>query len=195
MSASDFDRRLPHLSSSAVWDKALMPELRGSNPWLRDFIIKSFDRDAALARAVEADFHVSPLFEPMVATRTAKGLSEPTTHEALSYILPDVTDLPWEVIMEFRAHEASREARAKLHSAIARASQHGVAAAESRLTRDMLFTDKELRKRHSLPERLGKMVASVIPVAGGALAEGAGAVTEAARDKRDWGAALSLLRT
>lgn len=75
MNASDFDRWLPHRSTRAVWDKALMPELRESNPWLRDFAIKSFDRDAALAAALDADFHVSPLLEPIVAVRAPESVS------------------------------------------------------------------------------------------------------------------------
>lgn len=194
MNASDFDRWLPQRSTRAVWDKALMPELRESNRWLRDFVIKSFDRDAALAAALDADFHVSPLFEPMVAARAPAGLAGGAALDALSYVFPDVTDLPWEVVMEFRAHEASREARSKLQGVIERAGEDGIVAADNALTRDMLFAEKELRKRHSWPERLSKVVASVIPVAGGALSECAGAVAEIARDKRDWVGALSLLR-
>ncbi len=194
MNASDFDRWLPHRSTRAVWDKALMPELGESNQWLRDFVIKSFDRDAALAAALDADFHVSPLFEPMVRARGPEGLSGTAAHDALSYLFPDVTDLPWEVVMEFRAHDASREARSKLHGAIARTRQDGMLAADNALTRDMLFAEKELRKRHSLSERLTRIAVSVIPMAGGPLAEGSAAMAEAARRKRDWVAALSLLR-
>ncbi len=130
----------------------------------------------------------------MVVARTPEGLSGRAAHNALSYLFPDVTDLPWEVVMEFRSHDASQEARVKLQEVIARARQDGIVAADSALTRDMLFAEKELRKRHSLPERLGKVIASVIPVAGGALSEGAGALAETARDKRDWVGALSLLR-
>jgi hypothetical protein len=37
LSASDFDRWLPHRSTRASWDKRLMPELRADQPWLRDY--------------------------------------------------------------------------------------------------------------------------------------------------------------
>jgi hypothetical protein len=57
----------------------------------------------------------------------------------------------------------------------------------------MLFAEKELRKRHALKERVSKVVVSMVPLGGDALSEGAGAFAEAARDRRDWIAALSLL--
>ncbi len=105
----------------------------------------------------------------MVAARVPAGLSGPAAHDALRYLFPNVTDLSWEVVMEFRAHDASREARSKLQEAVERTRQDGAIAADNALTRDMLFAEKELRRRHSLPERLSKVVASIIPLAGGAL--------------------------
>jgi hypothetical protein len=104
-----------------------------------------------------------------------------------------VSDLPWEVVMEFREHDAAGEARARLQDAVERVQRDGITAADNQLTRDMIFADKDLRKRHSLKERT-KMAVSVVPVAGGALTEGAGAAADAARGKHDWVAALRLLR-
>lgn len=95
---------------------------------------------------------------------------------------------------EFREHDAAGEARARLQEAVARAQADGISAADSQLTREMLFADRELRKRHSLAERVTKMAVSLLPVAGGVLSEGAGAAAEGARGKHDWVAALSLLR-
>jgi hypothetical protein len=192
LSASDFDRWLPHRSTRASWDKELMPDLRTKQPWLRDFVIKAFDRDAALAERLEATFNVSPLFEPMFAARRPEAAA-PTAEETLTYLFPDVSDLPWEVVMEFREHDAAGEARARLQDAVERAQRDGITAANNQLTRDMIFADKDLRKRHSLKERLTKMAVSVVPVAGGALTEGAGAAADAARGKHDWIAALRLL--
>jgi hypothetical protein len=193
LGASDFDRWLPHRSTRASWDKELMPDLRTEQPWLRDFVIKAFDRDAALAEHLEATFNVSPLFEPMFVARRPEAAA-PTAEETLTYFFPDVSDLPWEVVMEFREHDAAGEARARLQDAVERAQRDGITAADNQLTRDMIFADKDLRKRHSLKERLTKMAVSVVPVAGGALTEGAGAAADAARGKHDWVAALSLLR-
>ncbi len=193
MTASDFDRWLPHRSTRASWDKELMPERREQQPWLRDFVIKAFDRDAALSEQLDATFNVSPLFEPMLAARRPH-VTVPGAEETLTYMFPDVSDLPWEVVMEFREHDAAGEARARLQQAVERAQEYGITAADTQLTRDMLFADRDLRKRHSLKERLTKMAVSVVPVAGGALGEGAGAAADAARGKRDWVAALRLLR-
>ena len=58
----------------------------------------------------------------------------------------------------------------------------------------MLFAEKDLLKRHSLIERLTKMVVSVAPVAAGLLSEGTAAAAQRARGKHDWVAALRLLR-
>jgi len=190
---NDFDRFLSHRSTRALWDKGLMPELRESDPWLRDFVAKAFDRDAALADRLEATFNVSPLFRPMLAARRPESV-EASAEAALTYLFPDVSDLPWEVVMEFRQHDAAGEARARLQAAIRRAQQDGITAADNQLTRDMVFADKDVRRRHSLAERLTKMAVSVVPVAGGALSEGAGAAAESARGKQDWVAALRLLR-
>jgi hypothetical protein len=61
-----------------------MPDLRTEQPWLRDFVIKAFDRDAALAERLEATFNVSPLFEPMFAARRPEAAA-PTAEETLTY--------------------------------------------------------------------------------------------------------------
>jgi hypothetical protein len=193
LSPSDFDRWLPHRSMRASWDENLMPDLREERPWLRDFVIKAFDRDIALAERLGGTFNVSPLFEPMLAVRRLEA-ETPTAEETLTYLFPDVSDLPWEVVMEFRAHDAAREARVRIQEAVERAQRDGVTAADNQLTRDMIFADKDLRKRHSLKERITRMAVSVVPVAGGPLSEAAAAAAEATRTKHDWVAALSLLR-
>lgn len=193
LQAHDFDRFLPHRSTSALWDNELMPDLRENEPWLRDFVVKAFDRDAALAERLDATFNVSPLFQPMLASRRTEALA-PTPEDTLTYLFPDVSNLPWEMVMEFRHHKAAGEARARLQEAVERAHQDGITAADNELTRDMLFAEKELRKRHSLTERLTKMAVSIVPVAGGVLSEGTSAAAERGRGKHDWVAALSLLR-
>lgn len=192
-SAHDLDRWLPHRSTRALRDEELMPDLREEHPWLRDFVVKAFDRDATLAEELDATFNVSPLFQPMLGARRPEAAT-PTSEETLTYFFPDVSDLPWEVVMEFREHDAAGEARARLQEAVERAQADGITAADNQLTRDMLFAERELRKRHSLVERVTKMAVSVVPVAGGVLSEGAGAAAEGARGKHDWVAALRLLR-
>jgi len=193
MSAGDFDRWLPHRSTKALGNKQLMPDLRENDSSLRDFVVKAFDRDAALADELDATFNVSQLFRPMVLARRPQATT-PTSEETLTYLFPDVSDLPWEVVMEFREHDAAGEARARLEEAVERAQADGITAADNQLTRDMLFADRELRQRHSLAERVAKMAVSVVPVAGGVLSESAGAAAEGARGKHDWVTALSLLR-
>lgn len=193
MQSHDFDRFMPHRSTRALWDTQLLAEMRESEPWLRDFVVKAFDRDAALAHRLKAIFNVSPLFQPMLAERLPQGLA-PSPEDTLTYLFPDVSDLPWDVVMEFRQHEAALEARTRLQDVVVRAREEGLTAADNQLTRDMLFAEKDLRKRHSLKERLTKMMVSVVPVAGGVLAEGASAAAEGARGKHDWVGALRLLR-
>ncbi len=192
-SARDFDRWLPHRSTKALRDKELMADLRENDPWLRDFVVKAFDRDAALADELDATFNVSRLFRPMLVARRPEAVT-PTSEQILRYLFPDVSDLPWEVVMEFREHDAAGEARARLQEAVERAQADGTTAADNQLTRDMLFADRELRKRHSLAERAAKMVVSVVPVVSGVLSESAAAAAEGARGKHDWVTALSLLR-
>jgi hypothetical protein len=191
--AHQLDHFLPHRSSSALFNKDLLAELRENDPWLRDYIVKAFDRDAAMAEHLDATFNVSPLFEPMLEAR-GRPLASPAEGEMLTYLFPDVSKLPWEVVMEFRQHDAVREARTRLREVTVRAQHDGVAAADNQLTRDMLFAQKDLAKKHSVIERLTKMAVSVVPVAGGSLAEGAGAAADRARSKGDWVAALRLLR-
>lgn len=193
LSASDFDRWLPHRSSSALRNEELMPDLRTRHQWLRDFVAKAFDRDSALAEHLDATFNVSPLFQPMLELRSPHAAAH-SQEGILSHLFPDVSDLPWEVVMEFREHDAAREARLRIAAAVERAEQDGISAADAQFTRDLVFAEKDLRKRHSIPERLAKMLVSVVPVAGGLLTEGTSAAVEAKRDRQDWVAALRLIR-
>jgi hypothetical protein len=191
--ASSIDAGLPFKSSQAVWDRTLMPELRQRSPWLREFAIKAFDRDAALAAAINADLHVSPLFKPIAAHRSSTREPRDGPLTTLEYLFPNVTAMPWQLVMEFREHEACLAARAKLRSIVDHAQEHGPYAAEARLSRDLVLAEKDLRRRHSFSERLGKIAASFVPLAGGALGEAASAAADHERGKADWGAAVSLL--
>lgn len=193
LDAKDFDPHSPTRSRLALSDAQLLPELRGADRWLREFVVKAFDRDSALAEEVDATFNVSPLFQPVLTKRRPES-GRSNAEGVLKYMFPDVSDLPWERVMEFREHPAAAEARERLHEVTTRALEDGIGAADNQITRDMMFAEKELRKRYSGSERTARIIASIVPVPGNLLSEGVTAVVESARRKRDWVAALTLLR-
>ncbi|MCW3001922.1 MAG: hypothetical protein JWQ20_1220 [Conexibacter sp.] len=87
-------------------DKSLLP---GVNTFRRDFIYKSFNRDAAVAEALDATFQITTLFEPMLE-RHGFGDS-PSGTTALEIAAPNLGALTWDEIVEFRAHPGAQEAR------------------------------------------------------------------------------------
>ncbi|MDX8153370.1 hypothetical protein SK069_17360 [Patulibacter brassicae] len=96
----------------ADWtDKTLLP---GVNQFRRDFIYKSFNRDAAVARELDASFQITSLYEPMLV-RHGFG-SAPSGATALEIAAPNLGALRWEEILDFREHPGAKEARALLLS-------------------------------------------------------------------------------
>ncbi len=79
---------------------------------LKSFLYKSFNRDSVLAAAMEASFNVTPLYAPMVERRGSAA--DYAGSEALSILVPNVGALPWEVVVEYREHRGSAQARARL---------------------------------------------------------------------------------
>ena len=97
------------LNFSDLGDQDLLPD---TDSFLKSFIYQSFNRDSLLAAGMEASFSVTPMFTPMVSRR---GLQpELAGSEALSVLVPDLTKVPWEAVIEYREHAGSSEARDRL---------------------------------------------------------------------------------
>ena len=87
-------------------------------PVLRSFLVQSFGRDLTVAAWLNATVHVSTLFEPLLrATADSTGLGvqhEPSGATALGIIVPDLGQLSWEAVVDFREHAGSEDARGRL---------------------------------------------------------------------------------
>lgn len=114
---SDNARELGQAAYAAIKDlnfldlgnRDLMPD---TDSFLKSFIYQSFNRDSVLAAEMEASFSVTPMFAPMVSHR---GLQpELAGSEAFSVLVPDLTKIPWEAVVEYREHAGSSEARDRL---------------------------------------------------------------------------------
>ncbi len=88
------------------------PEQPGERPVVRDFLIKTLARDAVVASSMEAAMTVTGLFAPLVESLGAQPDASGET--ALGVLVPDVANLNWEQITEFREHAGAVEARGKL---------------------------------------------------------------------------------
>jgi hypothetical protein len=181
-------------------DKDLLPE---TETFERDWIIKSFYRDAAVASRLDATFNVTPLFEPLVRSRSDVG--QPSGENALRILVPSLAEAPWEAIAEFREHPANAEARGRLREFEERAREHGTT--EDRL----LSVAQEVSKAQAaaikeyapnLPGELGKealkTMVSLTPGIGPIL-EKAASVADELRQRREhersWLTALMRLES
>lgn len=88
-------------------DKSLMPD---TNTFRRDFIRKSFTRDAVIAQDLGAVLQVSTLFEPMLERHGFQA----TGTTAVQIAAPNLDALEWEQVLEFRGHPGALEARQML---------------------------------------------------------------------------------
>lgn len=185
-------------------DKELMPDLKGSNRFLRQFVIKSFNRDSVVAANLRASFNVTSLFTPMLKRRRLHY--EQSGSESFRLFVRNLGALPWEAVVEFREHPGSQEARSKLREFEERAAAeepqdaYDFLARVSQETTDALLAAWE-DLRPSLPEDLAREAVatgvSFIPVVGpflGPSVSASQAVYEALKDRRSWLAALMVLR-
>jgi hypothetical protein len=194
-------REIEALDREDRWDKTLMPEQE--NEWVRRYVSQSFNRDAVIAGELGAAFNITPMFVPMVERRGVRP--DLPGSEALSYLIPNLGRLPWEAIVEFREHDGSREARAKLREFDRRAAEDAQDAydygrrAGHELTAALFGALED--QRPSLPEELAKeallgavdLVPGVGPIAG-KTASVAQTIREDRRLRRHWTSALMLLR-
>ncbi len=190
-----------HLNFLDLGDRDLMPN---TDTFLKSFIYQSFNRDSVLAAGMDASFSVTPLFAPMVAHR---GLQpELAGSEALSVLVPDLTKVPWEAVVEYREHSGSAEARDRLREFERLAQEEEPQDAYDFLRKVSQEVNKAYRAAMvdlapSFPEELAKeilltavSVASVI----GPVVEKAASLTSAAREarafNRSWVAALMRIQ-
>lgn len=183
---SDFGPDLGRAIRRARADKGLL----GDKPHERAFIIDSFYRDLAVAQYCEAAISLSPLFAPMVERAAIEPNGDGAS--ALTYLFPHVGDLPWEVVMEFRDHAAVREARQQLVQFEVTEAKHGRATADNAYTRAFVMAERDLRRKHSLTEKLARVLVSFLP--GSALwSEGVGTLAERHHEAHSWTVALMKL--
>jgi hypothetical protein len=189
------------LNFSDFGDKALLPD---SEPFVKSFIYKSFNRDCVLTTAMSASFSITPLFASMVERR---GIApDRAGSEALDIVAPNVGVLPWEAVVEFREHSGSTEARARLREFEALAASQDPQDAYDFLKRvsrevNQAYLDAIHSLAPSLPENLAKeallTLISVTSVIGPVL-EKIGSVgntiTEMREFNRSWIAALMHLQ-
>ena len=95
---------IKELNYSDLGNRNLMPD---TDSFLKTFIYQSFNRDSVLAAGMEASFSVTPMFAPMVSHRGLRP--ELAGSEALSVLVPDLTRVPWEAVVEYREHPGSSE--------------------------------------------------------------------------------------
>ncbi len=186
-------------------DGGLMRSMRGGDELaLRNWIIKAFDRDVTVARAVGASLSATSLFSPMIEARGAKP--ERAGLDALEILVPDLASLSWEAVFEFRDHPGSAEARAMLREFEEKAASQEPEDAHSYLrsvqdrVHDALFAAIE-EKRAPLFESVAteavKTGIGLIPVVGQIAGPAMSAVevgSEFLRERRSWTAAMMVLR-
>lgn len=203
-SSRSLGRTIRSLNSRDRSDNDLLPDLKDSNRFLRQFVFESFNRDSVIAANLGASFNVTSLFTPLLERRGVRY--EQSGSESLRLFTRNLGALPWEAILEFREHPGSQEARLKLREFEERATSEGPQDAYAFFVRvSQEVTDALLAAwenlRPSLPEDLAQEVAatgvSFIPVVGPLLGPGLSlnqSIYEAFKDRRSWLAALMVLR-
>jgi hypothetical protein len=79
---------------------------------IRDWTFKSFNRDTVIAEYLDATVNVTSQFLPVF--EQAGVAVEPPGGQALEIFAPNLGEVPWEAVCEFREHAGCQEARAKL---------------------------------------------------------------------------------
>lgn len=178
------------LNFSDLGDQTLLPKTEG---FLKSFIYQSFNRDSVLAAAMEASFSVTPLFAPMVVHRGFEA--DLGGSEALAVLVPDLSSVPWEAVIEFREHPGCAEARDRLREFERLAQEDEPDSAYAFMRRVSQEVNKAYRLAvadlaPSLPEELAKEIlltaVSMVSVIGPSV-EKAASLTAAAREARQFG--------
>jgi hypothetical protein len=206
------------VSDDAIRDNGLAPamaeiktslELEEANTANRtdlmhsSFVINALSRDAAVAATLGASVLVTSLFRPILFD--IEGVSPDRQGQAvLQVVLPDVAELPWAAISEFREHPGSQDARGKLRSVEERAAADGPEPSDftrrvaAEITSDLLAALNEQKgsAARQVAKEAANTVVSLVPVVGPVLGPGVSlsqTVVEVVKDRRSWHAALMLL--
>lgn len=191
-------REIGKLNFSCLGDKQLMPE---ADPWTRDFTYKAFHHDAVIASRAGAAFNITSQFEPMLGRAGVNGISR--GEMALEVWASNLSELPWETVLEFREHPGAEEARAKLRDLEDKARETEPQSLEglrvqvgNEITDALTGVIEELRPRVGLEavrQTLHTGVSILVPIAAPA-ASLAEVARQSRRFARSWHAALMTLR-
>lgn len=186
------------------FDHDLLSELRPNETFLRRWIIENFHRDSVLSAAQGASFSLTSLFVPMLEHHGLK----PTTggQTALQVVVPDLSSLPWDGIIEFRNHAGSEEARTMLRTFDEKASQEEPGDALAYFSRvsqqvnDAVFAAyDDLRPSwpRSISEQVSAFVVSLDPNLGPLVSStltGAGLLRDRFKYRNSWVSAVMVLK-
>lgn len=174
------------------------------SPVIRDFLIEMLARDAVVASSMDAAMTVTGLFAPLV--ESLGGQPDASGQTALGVLVPNVANLTWEQIAEFRDQAGAVDARGKL-----REFEERTRATEpsdpmefrvqlfQEISNDFFAVIQGLSPKfgRDLGEEAAKFGVSFIPFVGPFLGPGASfveAVYDAQERRHAWYAALMRLR-
>jgi hypothetical protein len=183
-------------------DPAPLPGLAVAH---QKYVRDAFNHDLLLSCLHEATFSVTRLFMPMLERR---GLAIPRTgDQALRIVVPNIAQLPWETIAEFREHPNSQEARAMLREFEDKADQQSPNEAYRWLETvaqqvTAAYADSLHATIGTIPEELSKQAlltgVGYIPAVGPFVAGTSGAaqvIRQVMRKRKTWAAALWQLQS
>jgi hypothetical protein len=198
-SQSDIGKTVARQDRIDWLDDTLMP---GVNTFRRDFIRKSFTRDAAIAQDFDAVLQVSTLFQPMLERHGWKA----TGMTAIEIAAPNLGELEWEQVLEFREHPGAQEARQRLREweRVAaeqepRDAREFLLSVSQQATKDMLaaWEDKRRSLGEAVIEESAKTLVGFFPFVGpfiGGVVSVGEAAAESRVESRSGIAALMKLR-
>lgn len=194
-------RAIGHLNFQVLGDRQFMVD---TPEGIRDYVYKSFNRDAYIAGQRDAAISVTGLFAPMLAR--SKGIELVSGSQALEVLAPDLGSVPWEAVLDFRAHAASQEAREKFKEYEQRAADQEVdelvdfgTRISQEITSDLLAAVRDFERVQpaDIAKEIAKGSVGVLPGVGpfvGAAASALDLAHQADRARTSWRAALMTLR-
>ena len=129
----------------------VIPE--GSN-FLRSIILRNLNRDLILAWSLGSTASIDPLHLPILQNKMAAhgGLSPASGFVALEVAVPDLSEVPWDVIAEVREHKAMTEFRHRIVQTenLVRTSLPNVDSTELRYQISQIITNELLNEIKNL---------------------------------------------
>lgn len=170
-----------------------------------EFATKALAEDAVVAARIGAAINVTSLFAPLIEQIGRDDEASGST--ALGIVVPDLGQLPWEAIAEFRAHPASGDAREKLREFEQRAldaepgeSRELLSGVATAITTDLMAALAETRIDvwKAVAGEAVKTAVSFVPIFGPMIGPATGvaeALGERAEQRAAWYFALMKLRS